>query len=105
VLGNRNAEIINDIENNVDEEDKRMRPRRNAPMPARYIQRVYSVENSDIINMCFRDDFQEVDGFGADEVRLEVEDVESGDERKWNKWRRRGVPLWLPGYTCQYLAR
>jgi len=36
-IGDRNAEIINDIENNVEEENRWMRPRRNAPMPARYI--------------------------------------------------------------------
>jgi len=53
----RDAEIINDIENNVDEEAKRMRPKRNAPMPAKYIQRIYAVTNCDTFDMCCRDDF------------------------------------------------
>jgi len=36
----RDADIINDIENNIREEERRARPKRNAPMPARYIQRI-----------------------------------------------------------------
>jgi len=75
----RDADKINDIENNVNEEQKRMRPKRNAPMPARYIQRIYAITNCDNIDICCRDDFQEVMGFGADEVHPEGEDVESGD--------------------------
>jgi len=39
-----------------------MRPRWNAPMPARYIQRIYSIENTNIVDVCYRDDFQEVKG-------------------------------------------
>jgi len=37
------AEIINDIENDIQEEERRARPKRNAPMPARYIQRIHAI--------------------------------------------------------------
>jgi len=78
----RDAEIVNDIENNVEEEEKRRRPKRNAPMPTRYIQRIYAITNGDNIDVCYRGDFQEVMGFGADEVRPEGDDVESRDSDK-----------------------
>jgi len=78
-IGDRDAEIINDIENNMEEENKRMRPRRKAPMPARYIQRIYAIENIKNVAVCCRDDFQEVEGFGADEVLSKGDDVESVD--------------------------
>jgi len=74
----REAEVVNDIENNVEEEEKKARPKRNAPIPARYVQRIYAVTKYDDIDVCYWDDFQEVEGFGADEVR--PEDVGSGDE-------------------------
>jgi len=81
----RDGEIVNDLKNNVEEEDRRMRPRRNAPMPARYIQRVYAIENTNNVDVCYRDDFQEVEGFGADEVLSKGDDVQSvegdADER------------------------
>jgi len=64
----------------VDEEGKRNRPRRNAPMPARYIQRIYSVENSDAVDVCCRDDSQEVEGFAAEEVRPEEDNRGPGED-------------------------
>jgi len=36
----RDVEIVNDIENNKEEEEKKMKPKRNALMPARYVQRL-----------------------------------------------------------------
>jgi len=78
-IGDKNAEIINDIKNDVEEKNRRMRPKRNAPMPARYIQRIYSIENTNIVDVCYRDDFQEVEGFGADEALSKEDDVESAE--------------------------
>jgi len=84
-IGDGDAEIINDIENNMEEENRRNRPGRNAPMPARYIQRIYAIENMNNVDVCYRDDFQEVEGFGADEVLSKGDDVKSvkgdADER------------------------
>jgi len=40
----RDAEIINDIENDILEEERRARPKRNAPMPARYIHRIHAIK-------------------------------------------------------------
>jgi len=78
-IGDRNTEIINDIDNIQEEEDRRMRPRRNAPMPARYIQRIYSLENTNVVDECYRNDFQEVEGFAADEALSKDEDIESAE--------------------------
>jgi len=81
----RDAEIVNDSENNVKEEDRRTRPRRNAPMQARYIQRAYAIENTNNVDFCYSDDLQEVEGFGANEVLSKGDDIESvegdADER------------------------
>jgi len=74
----RDAEIVNDIENNVEEEERKARPKRNAPMPARYVQQIYDVENYDVVECC-RDNFQEVESFGVDEARPRADDIESGD--------------------------
>jgi len=81
----RNAEIINDIENDIQEEKKRARPKRNAPMPARYIQRIYAIQKLNDVDVCYRDYFREVEGFDVDEVPSRGEDIESvegdADER------------------------
>jgi len=83
----RDAEIINDLENNLEEEERKARPKRNAPMPARYIQRIYAIQNLNKIDACYRDDFREVEGFGADEVLSKGEGVESveGDADEWDQ--------------------
>jgi len=73
---------MNDIENNVEEEERGARPKRNAPIPNRYLQRIYAVENCDVVDACCRNDFQEVEGFGADEVQPGAEEVESADEEE-----------------------
>jgi len=67
----RNADIVNDIEIDLREEERRVRPKRNAPIPARYVQRIYAINITDV---CCRDE-----GFGTDEVRDVVDDVESTD--------------------------
>jgi len=41
----RDAEKINDIGNNIIEEKRRARPKWNAPMPTRYIQRIFAIQN------------------------------------------------------------
>jgi len=76
------AEILNDIKNDVEEEERRARPRRNAPIPNRYLHRIYSVNNYDVTDDCCRNDFQEVEGFGADEARRVADNVESTDEQE-----------------------
>jgi len=53
---NRDSEI-NEIENNVEKKEKKVRPKRNAPVPARYIQQIYAVGNHDNVDVCCRDDF------------------------------------------------
>jgi len=63
----------------MEEEDRRMWPRRNAPMPSRYIQRIYSLENANVVDVCYRDDLQEIEGFGADGAISKKEDVESAE--------------------------
>jgi len=61
-------------------------------MPARYIQRIYAI-NVNKIDVCYRDDFQKVEGFGADEVLSKGDDVESvegdADERDQIEWAGR----------------
>jgi len=88
----RDAEIVNDIKNNVDKEEKRIRPKRNAQIPARYIQRIYAITDCSNVDVCCRDDFQEVMGFGADEVQQEGDDIESVEGRLTKRIRSR-----LPG--------
>jgi len=51
-VGARNAEILNDIENILEEEERKFRPKRNAPIPNRYLQRIYSVEKYDVNYEC-----------------------------------------------------
>jgi len=75
----RDADIINDIKNDIQEEERRARPKRNAPMPAIYIQRIYAIQKLNKVDACYRGDFQEVEGFSADEARQVADDVESTD--------------------------
>jgi len=77
--GVRDAEIVNDIENDLEEEEKRARPKRNAQMPARYIQRIYALNVVNKNYDCCRDDFREVEGFGPYE---DVESVEGEADEK-----------------------
>jgi len=59
----RDADIINDMENDIREEERRARPKRNAPMPARYIQRIYAVQRLANVDVCYRNDFARDRGF------------------------------------------
>jgi len=77
--GARDAEIVNDIDNDIEEEEKRARPKRNVQMPARYIQRMYAINDVNKNYDCCRDDFREVEGFGAYE---DVESVEGEADEK-----------------------
>jgi len=87
VKGKRDADIGNDIENNL-EEKRRERPKRIAPMPSR-LKRIYAAPlnvnteceedvysyNNEIVDLCCRSLFQEVESFeaeGAPEIEEEV---------------------------------
>jgi len=106
--------IVNDIENNIEKEKRRARPKRNAPMPAKYIKRIYTINNVNKIDVCYRDDCREVEGFGADEVLSKGEDVESiegdADERDQvevagHMFRAAKLQLPLPGETGRSIGK